>query len=156
MAQGGLGSYVYTLQDTSGTDITPAPTQTSPGVFVDLSIGTYQVEVESGDCLTTSAQIPITEPSAPLTANFVASNVTCPGSNNGMLEISASGGTGIIKYAISPRLDQFFETFTSSKQLTDDEQKHLTPKQYSCGHRGCRPVSAPTTGCPCPITRIQD
>jgi len=110
LAEGGLGSYIYTLQDASGTDITPAPIQNNPGVFTDLPVGTYQVEVESGDCLTTSAQIPITEPAAPLTASFEATNVTCPGNNNGMLEVTASGGTGIIKYAISPRLDQFFES----------------------------------------------
>lgn len=109
VAEGGLGSYVYTLQDTSGNDITPV-TQDSPGVFTNLPIGDYQVNVESGDCLTISSQISITEPAAPLTANFVESNVTCPGTNNGVLEITASGGTGIIKYAISPRLDQFFES----------------------------------------------
>ncbi len=112
IAKGGLGSYVYTLQDASGTDITPAPIQITPGVFTDLPVGIYQVEVESGDCLETSAQIPITEPTLPLIANFNPSNISCPGVNNGMLEITASGGTGIIKYAISPRLDQFFETST--------------------------------------------
>ncbi|WP_409446084.1 chromophore lyase, partial [Mariniflexile rhizosphaerae] len=108
-AEGGLGNYVYTLQDGSGTNI-PGATQNSPGVFTELSIGTYQVRVDSGDCLTTSAQVTITEPTAALTASFVATDITCPGTNNGRLEITASGGTGTIKYAISPRLDQFFET----------------------------------------------
>ncbi|UKM64377.1 T9SS type B sorting domain-containing protein [Flavobacteriaceae bacterium GSB9] len=107
-AQGGLGNYVYTLQDASGNDIDPV-TQDSPGVFTELPVGNYQVQVESGDCLVTSAQVTITEPSTPLTANFVATNVTCPGTNNGRLEITASGGTGIIKYAISPQLNQFFD-----------------------------------------------
>ena len=60
-AQGGLGSYVYTLQDGAGNDILPAPVQNTPGVFTDLPAGTYQVYVESGDCLTTSALITITE-----------------------------------------------------------------------------------------------
>src|SRR5690606_40966810 len=53
-AQGGLGNYVYTLQDAGGNDI-PGAIQDSPGVFTDLPAGTYQVEVASGDCLTTSA-----------------------------------------------------------------------------------------------------
>ncbi len=109
-AEGGLGSYIYTLQDGSGTDITPAPIQTSPGVFTDLPIGTYQVQVDSGDCLATSDQTIITEPAAPLTANFTVTDVTCTGSNDGVMEITASGGTGIIKYAISPQLNQFFDT----------------------------------------------
>ncbi|MFD2824674.1 T9SS type B sorting domain-containing protein [Lacinutrix iliipiscaria] len=107
-AVGGLGDYVYTLQDASGTPI-PA-TQLSPGVFTELTAGTYQVEVVSDDCLTTSALIDIVEPSAPLVAPFTVTDITCNGANDGILEINASGGTGIIKYAISPQMDQFFET----------------------------------------------
>jgi len=107
-AQGGLGNYIYTLEDTSGNTI-PA-TQNSPGIFTELVAGTYVVYVESGDCEVTSAPITITEPTAPLTVSFTVNDVTCSGNNDGVLEITASGGTGIIKYAISPQLDQFFET----------------------------------------------
>ncbi|WP_318545065.1 SprB repeat-containing protein, partial [Marixanthotalea marina] len=103
-----MGNYVYTLQDAGGNDITGA-IQDSPGVFTGLPIGTYQVEVESGDCLTTSATVTITEPSAPLTAQFLVTDATCFGSNDGMIEVVASGGTGVIKYAISPQMDQFFD-----------------------------------------------
>lgn len=110
-AEGGLGSYVYTLQDTSGTDITTV-TQDTPGVFTNLPIGNYQIRVDSGDCFETSVQISITEPAISLTAIPNPINITCPGINNGILEINAMGGTGIIKYAISPRLDQFFDTST--------------------------------------------
>lgn len=109
-AEGGLGSYIYTLQDGTGTDIIPAPIQSSPGVFTDLPIGTYQVQVDSGDCLSTSAQTTINQPASPLIANFTVTDVTCTGSNNGVMEITASGGTGIIKYAISPQLNQFFDS----------------------------------------------
>ena len=109
-ALGGLGNYVYTLQDTQGNTI-PA-VQNSPGIFTELLAGTYVVYVESGDCDITSAPISITEPSAPLTANFTVNDITCAGNNDGVLQINATGGTGIIKYAISPQLDQFFETST--------------------------------------------
>ncbi|WP_157805352.1 T9SS type B sorting domain-containing protein, partial [Confluentibacter citreus] len=84
--------------------------QNSPGVFTGLTVGTYQVEVESGDCLTTSATITITEPAAPLSVTYTVNDITCNGTNDGVLEINASGGTGIIKYAISPQLNQFFDT----------------------------------------------
>ncbi|WP_411767424.1 T9SS type B sorting domain-containing protein [Winogradskyella sp. A3E31] len=107
-AQGGLGNYVYTLQDGAGTDI-PGATQDSPGVFTGLPVGTYQVYVESGDCDYTSEQVTITEPSAPLLVNFTTNDITCTGSNDGIITVNASGGTGIIKYAISPQMDQFFE-----------------------------------------------
>ncbi|WP_299336706.1 T9SS type B sorting domain-containing protein [uncultured Psychroserpens sp.] len=107
-AQGGLGNYIYTLEDTSGNTI-PA-TQNSPGVFTELVAGTYVVHVESGDCETATAPITITEPTAPLEVEFTVNDVTCSGNDDGRLEITATGGTGIIKYAISPQLDQFFET----------------------------------------------
>ncbi len=109
-AQGGLGSYVYTLQDALGNTI-PA-VQLSPGRFTQLFAGDYQVRVDSGDCNTTSALVSITEPASPLIAPFTTSNVTCNGANNGTLVVNASGGTGQIKYAISPQLNQFFESNT--------------------------------------------
>jgi gliding motility-associated-like protein len=111
-ATGGLGNYVYTLQDASGTDISPAPVQDSPGVFTELPVGDYLIEVESGDCLEVSALVSITEPTDPLSVSYTVEDVTCSGMDNGILEITSTGGTGIIKYAISPRLDQFFEDAT--------------------------------------------
>ncbi|WP_372935527.1 T9SS type B sorting domain-containing protein [Seonamhaeicola sp.] len=108
VAEGGLGNYVYTLQDTSGNDITPV-TQNTPGVFTELPAGDYQVMVESNDCVATSVSVSITEPSLPLQVNYTVSDVTCYGENNGILEIIATGGTGIIKYAISPQMNQFFD-----------------------------------------------
>lgn len=107
-AQGGLGNYVYTLEDSLGNTI--AATQNIPGVFTELVAGTYVVSVVSGDCDETSAPITITEPSAPLEATYNINNVSCSGNDNGSLEIIATGGTGIIKYAISPQLNQFFDT----------------------------------------------
>jgi gliding motility-associated-like protein len=106
-AQGGLGSYVYTLQDGLGNTI-PA-TQNSPGIFTELTAGDYLVTVESADCVATSLPIIITEPSTTLDASIAVNDVTCTGTDNGFVEITASGGSGIIKYAISPQLNQFFE-----------------------------------------------
>ena len=120
MAEGGLGSYVYTLQDTSGNPITPV-SQTSPGVFTNLPVGNYQVQVDSGDCLETSATAPITNAASPLDVTINPIDVTCNGENDGMLEINASGGSGTIKYAISPQLDQFFDA---------DTVENLAPGNY--------------------------
>lgn len=107
-AQGGLGDYIYTLQDGSGTAI--SATQNTPGYFTELVAGDYIVMVESGDCIQTTTPINISEPLAPLDASINVGSITCPGTNNGSVEITATGGTGIIKYAISPQLNQFFET----------------------------------------------
>ncbi|SHH61017.1 T9SS type B sorting domain-containing protein [Winogradskyella jejuensis] len=107
-ATGGLGNYIYTLQDTSGNTINA--TQNSPGYFTELLAGNYVVFVESGDCTALSTSISITEPSTILQATPSVINVQCAGTENGQITINASGGTGIIKYAISPQLNQFFDT----------------------------------------------
>ncbi len=107
-AQGGLGNYIYILEDTLGNPITAV--QNTPGIFTELVAGTYVVRVVSGDCEAVSLPIHITQPQAPLEATFNVSDVTCFGGDNGLLEIIASGGTGTIQYAISPQLNQFFDT----------------------------------------------
>ncbi len=128
-AQGGLGNYVYTLLDLAGNTI-PA-TQLTPGVFTELIAGTYVVFVESGDCDTTLAPITITEPTAPLTIDFIINDVTCSGNNDGVITINATGGTGIIKYAISPQLDQFFET-NIFENLTPDTYTVIVQDELGC------------------------
>ncbi|MBP4141133.1 T9SS type B sorting domain-containing protein [Flavobacterium sp. P4023] len=108
-ASGGLGNYVYTLLDGAGNAI-PTAVQTTPGRFDNLLAGFYQVIVVSGDCSSTSQIVEIKEPSTSLSYTPKVSNITCNGAKNGRIEIIASGGTGEIKYAISPRMDQFFDT----------------------------------------------
>lgn len=108
-AQGGLGDYVYTLLDASGNPMTAA-VQDTPGVFTQLYAGNYYVKVDSQDCTTTSGVIIISEPSAPLEVSATVTNVSCFGGNNGAVQINATGGTGVIKYAISPQMNQFFDS----------------------------------------------
>ncbi|WP_339919617.1 T9SS type B sorting domain-containing protein [uncultured Flavobacterium sp.] len=106
-AQGGLGNYSYTLLDGLGAIIQePQPS----GNFTGLFAGKYQVKVDSGDCTTLSSVISITQPASPLIAPYVTIDVTCNGAKNGILQINASGGSGSIKYAISPYLNQFVDT----------------------------------------------
>lgn len=128
-AQGGLASYAYTLEDTLGNTLTT--TQLTPGVFTALVAGTYVVNVVSGDCDTISAPITITEPTASLTIDFTINDVTCSGNNDGILTINATGGTGIIKYAISPQLDQFFET-TTFENLAPDTYTVIVQDELGC------------------------
>lgn len=119
-AKGGLGSYIYTLQDTLGNPILPV-TQSSPGVFTNLPEGNYQVQVDSGDCLEVSEIASITNAATILEVTFNPIDVTCNGENDGMLDIVTSGGSGRIKYAISPQLDQFFVV---------DTVENLAPGNY--------------------------
>nr|WP_315197640.1 T9SS type B sorting domain-containing protein [uncultured Flavobacterium sp.] len=111
VAKGGLGNYVYSLLDASGNAIASAVQATS-GTFTQLAAGTYFVKVSSGDCEFTSAPINIIEPKKAIGATFTAIDVTCNGNGDGKIIINASGGTGIIKYAVSPNMNQYFETNT--------------------------------------------
>ena len=128
-ATGGLGNYLYTLQDTSGNTINAI--QNSPGYFTELIAGTYVVMVESGDCNETSETITITEPDAALEATLNITNIRCAGSNDGVIEVNATGGTGIIKYAISPQLNQFFDTNTF-ENLAPGEYTLIVQDELGC------------------------
>lgn len=106
-AEGGLGNYSYTLLDGAGATL-QGPV--ASGNFTGLFAGDYRVTVDSGDCNNTSAVITITQPLLPLTATYVITPVSCNGANNGIFTVNATGGTGIIKYAISPNMNQFFDS----------------------------------------------
>lgn len=108
-AQGGLGNYVYTLLDSSQNPIAGA-IQDSPGVFTNLVAGTYYVKVVSDDCIEISKPIEITQPEAPLTVDRDVIPVSCFGGNDGKIVVNATSSGRKIKYAISPQLNQFFDS----------------------------------------------
>ena len=128
-AQGGLGNYVYTLEDNLGNAI-PA-TQNSPGVFTELVAGDYVVIVESADCDIVSQAVSISQPTAPLEATFNVNDVTCFGGNDGFIEIITTGGTGTIQYAISPQMNQFFDT-NIFENLTPGNYDVVVQDQLGC------------------------
>ncbi len=100
-AVGGLGNYVYNLRDASGTTI--ATTQDSPAEFRNLPAGSYDVLVESGDCLVTSRTITFVQPDAALDASdYILTEITCNGANDGMLTINPTGGTPPYQYSMNP------------------------------------------------------
>ncbi len=107
-AQGGLESYSYTLLDEVDTLVRPAqPT----GIFTGLPAGKYKVKVTSADCVPAESTIvTITEPTAKLKPTYSLTDVLCAGSNDGTVNITSTGGTVVIKHAISPNLSQFTES----------------------------------------------
>ncbi len=141
-ATGGLGNYSYTLENTAGT-IIQGPQ--ASGRFEGLVIGTYVVQVTSDDCTATSATAEIRQPATAIQAQFIPTNVSCFGENNGKIEVIASGGTGVIKYAISPDLNQF-----DSKTVFD----RLAPGTYTLiaqDENGCYIISDVTITQPNPL-----
>jgi len=127
-AVGGLGHYSYTLLNATDGIVRPAQDN---GVFADLPIGTYRVAVESVDCKDRSELVVITEPREALQAQFKPTDVTCFGENNGKLEIIASGGTGVIKYAISPNLNQF-DTKVIFEKLAPGDYQAIAQDENGC------------------------
>ncbi|MCV9929657.1 T9SS type B sorting domain-containing protein [Flavobacterium sp. LS1R49] len=130
-AQGGLGNYVYTLSDATGNLQGPK----ADGIFTGLFAGTtYKVNVDSGDCQQAVAGIIITEPDTPLTiVDSKVSHVTCNGEKNGRIEIIASGGTGIIKYSISPNSNQFEDKNVFDK-LAPGKYQVIVQDELGCFH----------------------
>lgn len=78
-------SYLWNTGDTSSS-------------ISNLSAGVYTVMVsDSAGCMKTDS-ITVTEPSA-ITSSVTTTAVTCPGGNDGAVDLSASGGTGSYTYS---------------------------------------------------------
>lgn len=127
-ATGGLGNYSYTLLNDAGVIVRPAQPE---GYFDLLPIGVYVVRVDSGDCQYDSATITIEEPATELSAIPTVTDATCFGANDGKIAIAATGGTGVIKYAISPNLGQFDEKFVFDR-LSPGTYTIIVQDENSC------------------------
>ncbi|QLC66877.1 T9SS type B sorting domain-containing protein [Flavobacterium sp. LPB0248] len=128
VASGGLTNYVYTLFDGNGNQLRPAQ---SEGYFDLLPQGTYVVRVDSGDCQYDSAAIVITEPNEGLAVTSSAVDATCFAANDGKITVTATGGTGVIKYAISPNLG-LFDDKSVFDRLAPGKYTILVQDENSC------------------------
>jgi gliding motility-associated-like protein len=128
VAKGGLTNYQYTLFDGNGNQLRPAQ---SEGYFDLLPTGTYVVRVDSGDCQYDSAAIVINEPNEGLTVTSSATDATCFAANDGKIIVTASGGTGVIKYAISPNLG-LFDDKSVFDRLAPGKYTILVQDENSC------------------------
>ena len=128
VASGGLGNYSYKLLDGSGNEIRPAQPE---GYFDLLPKGVYIVSVDSGDCQYDSAPITIDEPAESLSVIPTVTDATCFAANDGKISIAATGGTGVIKYAISPNLGLFDDKFVFDS-LAPGTYQVLVQDENSC------------------------
>jgi gliding motility-associated-like protein len=150
IATGGSGNYVYTLLNSTSNPISSTPLQSTPGYFTNLAAGNYFVDVTSGDCTVGRKSITISAPSSQLKVTPTVSNVTCNGDGNGKLEITASGGSPAIIYALSPELNKF---------VTTSDFINLVPGDYTAitqDLRGCNEVHRFTITEPSPISAKVD
>ena len=103
---GGLGDYSYELYTDMGLTNLIAGPQTND-TFSDLAAGSYYVRVTSEDCEEISGETLIVDPTPLQIDREESTNVTCPGLNDGTINVEVSGGSGEIQYAITPNLNQF-------------------------------------------------
>ncbi|WP_228853099.1 T9SS type B sorting domain-containing protein [Aegicerativicinus sediminis] len=129
-ASGGLGNYMYELLD-SATSTTPLQGPQASGTFMDYPAGTYYVRVVSDDCVAVEGPITITDPTPLEIVSQEVTHVTCLSQDDGSITIEATGGTGIIKYAISPNLDQF-DTVNTFTDLAPGNYEVIVQDENGC------------------------
>ncbi|WP_299533646.1 T9SS type B sorting domain-containing protein [Ulvibacterium sp.] len=145
-ADGGLGNYRYELYSNyNGTALNLADRIDGPrpdGEFTGLGVGTYWVNVTSGDCTAEPQQVNITEPT-PLTYTESVVDVSCFGEDDGTITVTLSGGAGGYQYAISPNLNQF-DTVNTFADLAPGTYTVIAQDQNGCFEQLEYTISEPT------------
>lgn len=110
-AKGGSGAYTYSVSKNNIQIIS----NTTNNVFNNLSAGSYTITItDPNTACIALMEVYILEPSTPLVANFTIENQT--------LTINATGGSGEIRYSLSPNLDKF---------STENVFQNLVPGSYT-------------------------
>lgn len=129
-ATGGLGDYKYTLFADEAMTVAIAGPQTN-GDFENLASGSYWVQVISADCEARSEAVIILEPQPLVVLREEANPVSCSGENDGSISVEVSGGSGEIRYAISPNLNQF-DTVNTFAGLAPGTYQVIAQDQGGC------------------------
>lgn len=99
---GGSGTYEYSIDATTFQDA---------NTFTDLSMGNYTITVRDSNGCNASATITIGEPNA-LGIQFTTTDNLCSGDTEGVVDVSASGGTSPYEYSIDGASFQSASMFT--------------------------------------------
>ncbi|GIM55819.1 hypothetical protein CAPN006_02130 [Capnocytophaga canimorsus] len=141
-ATGGLGNYQYELLDGASASF-PTPIVNTDGLFTDLAAGTYHVKVTSVDCEEKTDVAIVINQAPAMVVNHTKTDVTCFGRNDGEIRVEATGGTGEIKYAISPRLDRF-EAKNHFDKLTPGNYTVIVQDENGCFEELTFVIAEPT------------
>jgi hypothetical protein len=90
----GAGLITYLLQPIGLSNIT--------GLFNNLTAFNYTIVATDANGCSSSTMVMISEPPVLQFTNLVNNAPLCSGGNNGTLDVSTTGGTGIVTYAINP------------------------------------------------------
>lgn len=95
-ATGGTGAYTFTM-------ISPAGPSNATGIFSGLAQGTYDFEVRDLNNCTDVVQVFLDHPTAVIASAAVdtpynGAQISCNGASDGVIRVTASGGTGALTY----------------------------------------------------------
>jgi hypothetical protein len=94
-ASGGIGTNTFYIDNGINQPIT-----NTTGIFTGIPAGEYSIMVTDGIGCSDETTLTLTEP-APIFVNAsVLANITCNGSNNGQIQVGASGGIGSQSFSI--------------------------------------------------------
>ncbi len=93
-ATGGVGVISYNLQAGNQNNLT--------GLFNNLIAAVYTLTATDANGCTLTSIITINEPTQLVWNAATSTNISCNGGNDGSINITASGGTGIINYLLQP------------------------------------------------------
>ena len=112
-ATGGTGAITYSISPIIGT-------QSPNGTFSGLTAQTYIFTATDANGCTKTTTAEVTQPTAVTFGTPIVKNLTCLGGNDGIVVVSATGGTGAISYAILPNtgVQNLSGTFSGLKAQT--------------------------------------
>ncbi len=94
-ASGGTGVYTFTIN--------PGGTSNATGLFTGLTQGTYSITVkDANNCESTCQDVTLEDPPALVCSIDGSTDPLCFGAADGTITASASGGTGVYTFTISP------------------------------------------------------
>lgn len=91
---GNFGLTTFTLQPNGITN--------NSGVFNSLGSNTYTITTSDANACSLSNIVTLTTPPAITWSNFLRTNITCNGLQNGSIQASATGGSGGMNYILNP------------------------------------------------------
>jgi len=103
-ANGGTGDYSYSLNGGAAQ---------SSNIFLDLISGSYSVEVfDVNNCSATTSTMTIANPALLSASATASSQVSCFDSADGVVTVSANGGTGDYSYSLNGGVSQSSNVFS--------------------------------------------
>ena len=103
-ANGGSGAYSYSLN---------GGTYQNSNIFTGISAGNYIITIkDENSCFATTSEVTITNPTLLTVSAIGSSQVSCNNSSDGLITVTAAGGTGAYSYSLNGGIAQSSNVFS--------------------------------------------